>query len=164
MIKRQPKKIIGRNEWVSMPELGLPAVKAKSDTGAKSSSLHAINIEPLTRDGEQYVRFVVHPIQKNKQVVRQCVAKVKQRRFVTSSNGEKERRWVVTTDIVIGDRVVNVDLTLTNRHKMTFRMLLGLDTIKKARMIVDPALSCVCGRLSNAEGLYDNDDKDVQAV
>ena len=156
MAKKIQKQIIGWEEWVELPLLGLPAIKAKSDTGARSSSLHAFNIEPFEEDGVQYVRFDVHPLQKNKKLTRQCVAKVKNRRFVTSSNGEKERRWVITTQIGVGPRMVEADVTLTNRHKMTFRMLLGMSTMKKARLMVDPAKSCVLGKPEHVDTLYSN--------
>jgi ribosomal protein S6--L-glutamate ligase len=154
MPKRLPKDVIGWEEWIKLPSLGLPAIKAKSDTGARTSSLHAFNIVPFEEDGVKYVRFNVNPIQRNYDLTCICTAKVKNRRFVTSSNGEKERRYVITTDIVIGDRTVKADLTLTNRHKMTFKMLLGLETIKKARLMVDPALSCTKGKIKQAETLY----------
>ena len=154
MVKRLPKKAIGWEEWVALPSIGLPAIKAKSDTGARSSSLHAFNIVPFQEEGLSYVRFNVNPLQKNNILTAICTAPVKQRRFVTSSNGEKERRYVITTEIVIGERKVKVDVTLTNRHKMAFRMLLGMDTIKKARLMVDPSLSCVVGKPDNPAELY----------
>lgn len=156
MVKRLPKDIIGWEEWIKLPALDIPAIKAKSDTGARSSSLHAFNIVPYEEDGVRYVRFNVHPIQHNYDITCICTAKVKNRRFVTSSNGEKERRYVITTDIVIGDRKVKADLTLTNRHKMTFKMLLGMETIKKARLMVDPSLSCAKGKVKKPETLYNS--------
>lgn len=152
--KKLPKISIGWEEWVALPLIGLPAIKAKSDTGARSSSLHAFNIVPFEEDGVKYVRFNINPTQKNNDLTVTCTARVKQRRFVTSSNGEKERRYVINTDVVIGDRKVKVDVTLTNRYKMTFRMLLGMETIKKARLLVDPSLSCTTGKPDDLEQLY----------
>ncbi len=151
---RSQKAVIGWEEWVSMPGLDLPAVKAKSDTGALNASLHAFNIKPFDKDGKKYVRFDVHPVQRNTKIVRHCEAPVRSRRFVTSSNGEKERRYVIEAAIVIGGRTVKAEITLTSRHKMTFRMLLGSETLKKGRFIVDPAKSHLFGKIKDAAALY----------
>jgi ribosomal protein S6--L-glutamate ligase len=152
--KRLPKQIIGWEEWVSLDALGLPAIKAKSDTGARTASLHAFNIEPFEKDGRPHVRFDVHPLQKNTSLITTCEAPVAARRFVTSSNGEKERRYFIKTPITIGERTFETEVTLTSRHKMTFRMLLGSQTFRKGRFIVDPSLSFVFGKRSNPIDLY----------
>lgn len=159
-VSRTKKAIIGWEEWVALPELGLPAVKAKSDTGALTASLHAFNIMPFDRDGKKYVRFDVHPVQRNIKIVRTCEAPVVDRRFVTSSNGEKERRYAILTKFEIGGRSFDAEITLTSRHKMTFRMLLGSETLRTGRFIVDPAKSHIFGKIRNAESLYTDASKE----
>lgn len=149
-----PKTQIGWEEWCGFPELGLPAIKAKVDTGAKTSALHAYGIEPFDKDGQAYVRFKIHPLQKNKKLEVVCEAPVVDFRGVTSSNGERDRRYVIKTPMVIGDKTINAEVTLTSRHKMTFRMLLGRDAIKKAKLIVDPAKSHLLGKKKDVEQLY----------
>lgn len=132
--------ILGWEEWVSLPELGLPAIKAKVDTGARTSSLHAFFVEPLKTDGTEMVRFGVHPIPRRDDVEIICQARVVGRREVTSSNGERENRYVIETPIRIGDREWPIEITLANRNTMAYRMLLGRQAIT-ADMLVDPASS-----------------------
>lgn len=153
---RTPKTMIGWEEWCGFPDLGLPAIKAKVDTGAKTSALHAYDIEPFEREGTAFVRFKIHPLQKNKMLEVQCEAPVADFRGVTSSNGERDRRYVIKTPMVLGEKVVDAEVTLTSRHKMTFRMLLGRDAIKQAKFVVDPAKSYLLGKKSDVEQLYHN--------
>ncbi|MCD8497391.1 MAG: RimK/LysX family protein [Alphaproteobacteria bacterium] len=139
-----------------MPDLGLPAIKAKVDTGAKSSALHAYNIRAFEKDGQNFVKFKIHPVQRNNKLTRECVAPLVAERDVTSSNGETETRYVVLTKMVFGNKTheIEAELSLTARHKMTFRMLLGRDAMRKARFVVDPSKSFQLGRLDDAEKLY----------
>lgn len=153
---RKPKLIIGWEEWCRFPDLGLPAIKAKVDTGAKTSCLHAYDIEPFTKEGSKYVRFKIHPLQRNKTLECICEALLSDYRTVTSSNGEREKRYVIKTPLVLGDTTIQAEVTLTSRHAMAFRMLLGRDAIRKTKLVVDPAKSFALGKMTDAESLYQN--------
>src|SRR5690349_6557247 len=121
--------ILGWEEWVSLPEIGLPAIKAKVDTGARTSALHAYFVEPVRAKGVAKVRFGVHPIARRKDLEIICTARVVDRREVASSNGERESRYVIQTPIRIGTREWPIEITLTNRDSMSYRMLLGRQAI-----------------------------------
>lgn len=149
------KKItIGWEEWCELPALGLPAIKAKIDTGARTSALHAYDIVPFKKDGKDYAEFKVHPLQRNEDIERVCVAPLVDTRVVISSNGESETRYVILTEMKFGETVIEAELTLTSRHNMTFRMLLGRQALRQAQFIVDPALSYVLGRKRGVSRLY----------
>lgn len=135
-----PSFILGWEEWVSLPELGLPAIKAKVDTGARTSALHAVFVEAFGSVKSPMVRFGVHPIPRRADVEIVCVAPVVDRREVRSSNGEREQRYVIETPIRIGAREWPIELTLTNRDTMAYRMLLGRQAIA-ADVLVDPGTS-----------------------
>lgn len=132
--------IIGWEEWVSLPDLGLPAIKAKIDTGARTSALHAHLIEPFGPADAPLVRFAVHPIAGRTDIEITCSAPIVARREVTSSNGETERRYVIATKARIGNRDWPIEVTLTNRESMAYRMLIGRQAIK-GDMYVDPTSS-----------------------
>ena len=135
-----PPFILGWEEWIALPELGLPAIKAKVDTGARTSALHAFFVEPLGSGRRLRVRFGVHPIPRRADIAVDCTARVVDQRDVTSSNGERERRYVIETPIRIGDREWPIEVTLTNRESMSYRMLLGRQAIAGG-ILVDPATS-----------------------
>ena len=137
--------VVGWREWLALPALGLPAVKAKIDTGARTSALHAFSIRVVTRGGGRYARFLVHPLQHNTRMVRECSAEIVDRRMVTDSGGHRERRYVVATPVRLGTREWNMELTLTDRDTMLFRMLLGR-TAMHGRLLVDPRASFLHGR------------------
>jgi ribosomal protein S6--L-glutamate ligase len=143
--------ILGWEEWVALPELGLPAIKAKVDTGARTSALHAAFIEPFGASRLERVRFGVHPIPRRDDVEIVCAARVVDRRQVTSSNGEREFRYVIATPVRIGDRQWGIEVTLTNRDTMSYRMLLGRQAIGRG-ILVDPGASFRQPRLRY--GLY----------
>lgn len=152
---RKAKTIIGWEEWCSIPFLGLPAIKAKVDTGAKTSCLHAFGIEPFQRDGEKFVRFKIHPIQGNQRFKLTCEAPLVDRRGITSSNGDREKRFVIKVPLEFENgHKINAELTLTSRHKMAFRMLLGREAITKAKFTVDPGKSFQLGKVKNCYELY----------
>lgn len=116
---------VGWEEWVALPELGLPALKVKTDTGAKTSALHAFNIQPFGTNTRPRVRFGIHPIPGRNDIEIYCSARVVAVREVTSSNGSVELRYVINTPVTIGDRTWDIEVTLTNRESMAYRMLLG---------------------------------------
>ncbi len=146
---RLPKAIIGWREWCTLPELDLPGVLAKVDTGAKTSSLHAFDIRKSARDPE-WLDFSIHPVQRRRRPVIECSARCVDYRAVTSSNGKSEDRPVIITTIQLGLRSFATEITLTNRDEMGFRMLIGRQTLSK-HFIVDPALSYCCGDREESE-------------
>ncbi len=140
---RLPKAIIGWREWCELPELGLPGVLAKVDTGAKTSSLHAFDIRP-NAEKDDFLDFSIHPVQRRKRPTIHCSARCVDYRAVTSSNGKSEERPVILTTIQLGLRRFETEITLTNRDEMGFRMLLGRQTLS-GMFLVDPSLSYCCG-------------------
>lgn len=147
------KAVIGWREWLSLPTLGIPAIKAKIDTGARTSALHTFHAETYRHNGELFVRFSVHPVQRRTDVVVTCTAPLLDRRRVTDSGGHRETRYVVETPIRLGDREWTIELTLTDRDSMLFRMLLGR-TAMRGRFIVDPEASYLGGAKPNLRRLY----------
>jgi hypothetical protein len=145
--------ILGWREWVGLPALRLPLIKAKVDTGARTSTLHAFYVETFRFRGEGYVRFGVHPLQGRSDVEVHCEAQIVDRRAVSDSGGHRERRYVIRTPLEIGGRLWPIDLTLTNRENMLFRMLLGRTAIA-GRGIVDPRRSFVIGRQRRPAAAY----------
>lgn len=146
------KIIVGSEEWCGFPSLGIPAIKARVDSGAKTSSLHAFNIRSFTRSNEAWVGFDVHPIQNNRKVVVRCECPVVDRRYVKSSSGTKEKRFVINAPLQIGGEIWDVELTLTNRDAMGYRMLLGRQAMS-GRILVDPATSFSLGDKVTSEVL-----------
>ncbi|MEM9899209.1 MAG: RimK/LysX family protein, partial [Pseudomonadota bacterium] len=142
---------MGWEEWLGLPKLGLPAIKAKVDTGARTSALHASVIEPFGSAENPRVRFLIQPDPTNPLLDVTCSAKVVDRRNITSSNGEAELRYVISTDVVMGDRTWPIEVTLTDRSTMNYRMLLGRTSIGDD-MVVDPNQSFAQPELSF--GLY----------
>lgn len=138
---------LGWEEWVALPDLGLPALKAKVDTGARTSALHAFDIEPFGPAGRPKLRFAIHPIPNRLDLTIACSAAIKDRREVTSSNGETDLRYVIETPLRIGDAQVPVEITLTDRTAMAYRMLLGRQAIQPD-WVVSPTESFCQPRLS----------------
>ena len=143
-----------------MPDLGLPAIKAKVDTGAKTSALHAFKVEESCVNGSQYVNFHIHPKQKNTDIVIICEAKVFDKRNVRDSGGHEEERYVIKTTLEIGNMKWPIELTLTSRDDMMFRMLLGRNALIDGGFSVDPASSYLASkRPVNQASLYSGDTK-----
>lgn len=130
--------------------MALPAVKARVDSGAKTSSLHAFNIHPFRREGNLWVSFEVHPLQNNRRTVIRCEKPVLDRRTIKSSSGTTDTRYVISAPIKIGDDIWTVELTLANRDSMGYRMLLGREAME-GRLIIDPSQSFILGEISDEE-------------
>ena len=134
--KSKEKLIIGWREWVSLPDLGIKKIKAKIDTGARSSSLHATDLKFYTRNGRDFVKFNIYPEQRNSKKMVSTHSRVLEFRNVKSSNGQTERRPVILTDMELMGERWPIELTLTNRDEMGFRMLMGRESFRKT-MLVD---------------------------
>jgi hypothetical protein len=147
--KQDVKKpvLIGWCEWLELPQLGLPYIKAKIDTGARTSALHADSIETFSKKGHPWVRFTIRPLPFSKQVVATCEAPLIDRRMVKDSSGKSEKRYVIETLVNLDGVSRFVEVTLTNREKMVFRMLLGRQAITKLNYHVDPAHQCLRGKV-----------------
>lgn len=136
---------LGWREWVSLPELGLKQIKAKVDTGARTSSLHAFEVRDFHHGGVHRVEFKMHPRQHDNDTVVVCTANIVDQRFVRDSGGNQEKRWVIESPVTIGHLSWNIEINLTSRDDMRFRMLLGR-TAFRGHAVVDPARSYVHGK------------------
>ena len=145
-----PLITVGWREWVLLPGLGLPHIKAKIDTGARTSCLHAFSVEPFEKNGEKWVRFGIHPHQHDVDTEVYSEAKVTDKRMVSDSGGHKEERYVISTELGIAEQRWPVEITLTNRDTMLFRMLLGR-TAMENKIIVNPAKSFLLGKLKSTQ-------------
>jgi ribosomal protein S6--L-glutamate ligase len=141
------KLVLGWEEWVVLPGLGVPAVRAKIDTGAKTSSIHAFMIEPYGRSSSPRIRFGIHPMPERPEITIYCSAELIDQREVTSSNGESELRYIIRTPIRIGEQEWPIEISLTNRETMQYRMLVGRSALRE-NVIVDPASARVQGEFS----------------
>lgn len=145
LLPTDPLVVIGWREWVGLPELKVRHVKAKIDTGARSSSLHAFDMETYFENDVERVRFSIHPVQRRDDLHIEADVPILERRHVRSSNGNVSERIVIRTALEILRRRVMVDLTLANRDSMGFRMLVGREAIRN-RFLVDSAASFLAGR------------------
>jgi hypothetical protein len=144
-LERGEKPVIGWREWVGLPELRIDHVKAKVDTGARSSTIHAFEVEPFRRRGARWVRFVLHPIQRDATETVRVEAPLVEERWVRNSGGGTELRPVIRTRVRFNGVSWPIELTLTRRDVMGFRMLLGREAVR-GRFVVDPGRSYVAGR------------------
>ena len=144
LMKLTNRPLIGWREWVSLPGLGIPRLKAKIDTGARTSCLHAFKLQQYHVNGRLMVSFGIHPQQRSLKTEIYSEAQVHDERPVTDSGGHTEDRLVIITDIRIGDQQWPIELTLTNRDTMKFRMLLGRSGLND-RFLVVPDASYLTG-------------------
>ena len=147
-VAKKTKKLrpmIGWREWADLPDFEISRVNAKIDTGAKSSAIHAFRIRETVLDGVDHVEFFLHPVQRRKKPEVFCRAPVADRRVIRSSNGQEEERYVIETRLRLGGRLWKIDLTLTNRDAMGFRLLLGRDALRR-KFIIDPGASYLLNR------------------
>ena len=135
---------VGWREWVRLPELRVGAIKAKIDTGARTSALHAYSIEPFERDDEPWVRFQIQPMQRSDAFRVSCEARLVDERQFRNSGGQVERRYIIETVLSLGDTSWPIELALTNRDEMGFRMLLGRTALKR-RVVIEPGRSFLLG-------------------
>lgn len=143
--KKKEKAKIGWKEWCALPLLNIKEIKAKIDTGAATSALHAIVLNISTYNDQTYIRFKVFPHQSDKYASKICKAPLVAKRSIMSSNGIKEKRYVIKTILVIGKNSFETEITLTDRSPLRYRMLIGRMALKK-RFLIDPSLAHVQGR------------------
>jgi hypothetical protein len=148
--QRAPAETLGWREWAGLPELGVQWIKAKLDTGARTSALHAFELERFQRDGTAMVRFEVHPRQRSRGGAVRVEQPVVDERWVRNSGGQRELRPVIETTVAIGERSWPIELTLTRRDEMGFRMLLGRQALRR-RVLVDSGRSYRAGRPPRTE-------------
>ncbi len=144
-LSRKEKPVIGWREWVGLPEMGINTIKVKVDTGARSSSLHVFELKKFQKDGEIWVRFKVHPLQKKTTSTLECEAKLLEYRSIRSSSGKASIRPVILTNLMILGEIYPVELTLASRDEMGFRMLLGREAFR-GRFLVDAGNSYYGGK------------------
>lgn len=142
------KIIVGSEEWCSLPQLNLPAIKIRVDSGAKTSALHAVNIIPISKNNEEWVSFEVHPIQNDGKTTIHCEAPIIDKRKIKSTSGLSEMRYVIKSLISLDKKTWEIELTLTNRDSMGYRMLFGRQAMA-GRILVDPESSFVLGDLTS---------------
>ena len=146
------KLIVGWREWLALPELGLTRIKAKIDTGARTSALHAFEVDAYKENGIDMVHFMMHPEQKDLDIVQECRAPIFDQRWVSDSGGHREKRYVIRTPIKMGNVQWPIEITLTNRDTMKFRMLLGRTAM--SNIIVDPSSSYLQGKIKKKRNKY----------
>ena len=135
--------VVGLREWVALPDLGVAGLRAKIDTGASTSSLHATDIEPFERDGENWVRFTAHLGSVVQLRHRRCEAPLVTMKTIKSSNGHAQVRYVISTTLALGDRVWRVEFTLACRKAMRYRLLLGSKALIDGQLVVNPGIKYV---------------------
>ncbi len=146
-MSREDREVLGWREWLALPEIGIPAIKAKIDTGARTSALHAASVETVRERGVELVRFRIHPVRSRPDIVVKGEAPVLDRRVVSDSGGHREERIFIRTRLVAGEQAWPIEINLTDRETMLFPMLLGR-TAMAGRVLVEPEHSYLLGRPS----------------
>lgn len=141
--------VAGWREWASLPDVGVEWVKAKLDTGARTSALHAFDIAEFEQDGRPWVRFSIHPWQRSSEDATEAALPIHDRRTVRSSSGHSEERYVVLMDVSVCGHRISSEMTLSRRDEMGFRMLIGRESLRQG-IWVDPARSYLGGRPKRA--------------
>jgi hypothetical protein len=142
--RKRERPVIGVRELAAFPDLGIDRIHAKIDTGAKTSAIHAFRIREIEDNGNLLVEFALHPRRRRKTPEIFCRAPVVDKRLIRSSNGQEEERYVISTDMRMGDESWTVELTLTNRDAMGFRLLVGRDAVAR-RFLIDPGGAYLLG-------------------
>ncbi|NES66754.1 MAG: ATP-dependent zinc protease [Okeania sp. SIO2D1] len=149
-MKHQELPIIGWREWIALPEIGITKIKAKIDTGARTSSLHAFDIETFEIDGKPRVKFKINPQQRDTNQTVIAEAELIDERNVRSSSGQAELRPVILTEVNLMQKKWQVELTLTNRELMGFRMLLGRQAVRGI-FLINPGKSYLDKNAKNSQ-------------
>lgn len=145
------KLILGWREWAELPELLVPLIKVKIDTGAKISALHTYDVKIIKKNNENFAKFIIHPIQRNEKIFINCVAKIIDMKTIKSTSGHKENRIVIRSPITIGNFTWDIDMTLTNRDIMNHRMLIGRRAMQN--ILIDPSKSFCQGKVSSKKAI-----------
>lgn len=153
-----PLETIGWREWVTLPQLGLDHIKAKVDTGARTSALHAFDLEYFKAPQGLMVGFKVHPLQRDTSVTVEAIVPVLAQRQIRNSGGQVQERPVIVTSLGLGQQTWDIELTLTNRDVMGFRMLLGREAVRR-RFLVDPGGSYLMSQLSHPNAMAEEVDE-----
>ncbi len=146
------KSLIGWREWASLPDLKIPLLKAKIDTGARSSALHTFALDTFTRDGREWAKFKLHPLQNREDITIEAEAPIIDQRLVTDSGGHQEYRYFIQTNLRLLNQTFAAEISLTTRDTMRFRMLIGR-TALNGRFTVDPEQSYLSGEHSKSSVL-----------
>lgn len=148
--RRAAKQVVGWREWIALPDLGIDAIKVKVDTGARTSALHAFDVRTEERAGTTYVRFKVHPVQRDSKLTLESEAELLERRYVRNSGGARTLRPVIQTRLRVGDLEWEAEVTLVARDEMGFRMLIGREAVRR-RLLVDPGRSYLLGPVPDSQ-------------
>ncbi len=140
---RAPKSEIGWREWIGLPDLGITTLKSKVDTGARTSALHAIDHQTFTQAGQQWISFRV-PLA-NLPPDRRCAARIVDEREIKNTSGRPERRYIVETTLILGAQAWKIEVSLANRERMEFEIILGRTAIRRRRLLVNPGRSFLAG-------------------
>lgn len=138
--------VVGWKEWVALPDIGIKRLKCKVDTGAKTSALHAFEVESFKKQGQDWVRFSIHTDEHDLTEVETGEALIQDIRTVTDSSGNMSTRFFIETTLEIGDLRLSIPISLTNRDTMVFNMLLGRSALRKAKLLVNPNKSFLQGK------------------
>ncbi len=144
-MKDETRRTAGWREWVGLPALGVELIKAKLDSGARTSALHAFGIESYYRDGELRVRFTIHPNQRDDAGEVACDETVADVRTVTNPGGRRQKRFIISTMLAVGGEAWPIDLSLTERNEMGYRLLIGR-TAMRHKLLLDPDHSFLLGK------------------